>query len=86
VALAVYGASNLAKAVNESLRAPVAEAKATTIDEDDYMEFCRQVVEFVRFFCNNMYQKERYWNQAQDIVDPDKRQSAEKTSPCDVRA
>lgn len=75
VTLAMRGASDLAKAVDEALRNPEAADKAMAAYEDGYKDFFHQVVQFVMFFYNKMYKKEQYWNQAQNLVDPDKAQA-----------
>jgi len=72
VTLAARGAQGLAEAADAVLRDPSSESWVLDRYEKNYRAFLEPLLEFIRFFYDRDLPKEKYWDKAQQTIDPDK--------------
>ncbi|WP_406415561.1 FAD-dependent oxidoreductase [Streptomyces sp. NBC_00873] len=77
VALATLAASTLSKVVDQILRHPEIEEKALDRYSTAYQDFFHDIRRFVESFYDRSKTKGFYFNMAQDMIDPDKKNDAE---------
>lgn len=77
VALATLAASTLSKVVDQILRHPGIEEKALDRYTQAYQDFFHDIRKFIEGFYDRSKTKGFYFNMAQDMIDPEKKNDAE---------
>lgn len=77
VALATLAGSTLSKVVDKILAHPEIEEKALDRYSNAYQDFFHDIRQFVEGFYDRSKTKGFYFNMAQDVIDPDKKDDAE---------
>ncbi|WP_327309896.1 NAD(P)/FAD-dependent oxidoreductase (plasmid) [Streptomyces sp. NBC_01298] len=77
VALATLAASTLSKVLDKILKHPEIEEKALDRYSTAYQDFFHDIRRFVEGFYDRSKSKGFYFNMAQDMIDPDKKDDAE---------
>lgn len=77
VALAVRGARFAARAVGHTLDWPELETVAMEAYADNHGRFLSTIVDYVRFFYDQMRSRTEYYAAAQEMIDPDREHAAD---------
>jgi len=74
--LATKAASLGAQIINECFENPAQEQECMRVYEASYQHFLSQILDFVRYFYNSSLVMEEYFHKAQEILDPEKKDTA----------